>query len=55
MRVRRLTLRKETLAELSAGELRGVAGGTCPATVDWQACLAQTMTGCPGYYCTGTI
>jgi hypothetical protein len=40
--VRKLTVRKETLAELSAGELTAVVGGVTGLT---DACVTQHCTG----------
>lgn len=56
---RTLVLRKETLAELTTGELRGVVAGlsdlaTCTVTADALTCLPPTMTMCPDFYCSGT-
>lgn len=56
---RTLRLRKETLAELTADDLRRIAGGlsdlaTCTFTADAVTCTRQTLTFCPDYYCTGT-
>ncbi|HWL36350.1 MAG TPA: class I lanthipeptide [Frankiaceae bacterium] len=51
---RRLALRKETLAELTTGELTAVVGGA-PPTLDVVACTRATLTFCPDFYCTGTI
>lgn len=55
--VKRLVLRKETLVELTAGELGRLAGASglpeCrPTTV--LTYTQQTLTMCPNYYCTGT-
>ena len=55
---RTLTLRKETLTELSPDQLAGVVGGltlgqTC-FTVNPLQCTRQTLTVCPDFYCTGT-
>ena len=49
---RRLTLRKETLAELGAADLARVAGGTATTVLD---ATRATLTFCPDFYCTGTI
>ncbi|HEU0132345.1 MAG TPA: class I lanthipeptide [Mycobacteriales bacterium] len=49
---RTLSLRKETLAELTAGELASVAGGV---TTVGPKCLPETLTFCPDFYCTGTV
>lgn len=59
MNARRLTLRKEALAALSPDELAGVEGGHtggvhCVPTAAGTTCLAETLTACPHYYCTGT-
>ena len=59
MTARTLRLRKETLAELTPGELRAVAGASgdtgCLPTADGLACTYATLTFCPDYYCTGTV
>jgi hypothetical protein len=47
---RKLTLRKETLVELTHGELRGIVGGC----TDGLTCVPPTLTDCPDFYCTGT-
>ena len=56
--VRRLTLRKETLVELTTGELSRMAGASdeagCRPTAEGLTCLRQTLTMCPDFYCTGT-
>ena len=58
-RERRLTLRRETLSELTAGDLTRVVAGqsdlvTCTVTTDGVTCTQATLTFCPDYYCTGT-
>lgn len=50
---RTLTLRKETLNDLSASELALVVGGV--QTLDVTACTRATLTFCPDFFCTGTI
>ncbi len=54
--VRKLTLRRETLVELTSSELAGVVGGLTgnPPTLDLTTCLPATLTACPDFYCTGT-
>ncbi|HEV2890023.1 MAG TPA: hypothetical protein VGX28_06570 [Frankiaceae bacterium] len=44
--MRRLTLKSETLADLTADELTGVAGGATPVCVTYQAsaCNACVLT-----------
>ena len=59
MNKRTLTLRKETLVVLTADQLADVEGGhsgglQCVPTADGTTCLAQTLTACPDFYCTGT-
>jgi hypothetical protein len=50
----RLTLRKETLAELTTVELGSVVAGA-PPTLDVLACTRATLTFCPDFFCTGTV
>ena len=55
---RTLVLRKETLTELTPGELGAVVAGLsdlCTLSADLLTCLRQTLTACPDYYCTGTV
>lgn len=51
--VRKLSLRKEALAELTPGELTRIAGAG-DFTRELLTCTRQTLTMCPDYYCTGT-
>ena len=48
--MQRLRLRKETLTELTAGELAGVAGGSYPSkydcTVSYQVCNPLSEDAC---------
>lgn len=49
---RSLTLRKETLTELAAGDLALVNGAATTTVTDR---TRATLTFCPDFYCTGTI
>ena len=54
---RKLLLRKESLTELTPGELRVVAAGTSEPhcfTAELVTCTYATLTFCPDFYCSGT-